>query len=53
MQELCQQMLPTKVYHRKKTDLETDLDVLCHLCGKQPETQAHILAECSALAQTK
>ena len=53
MQELYQQMLPTKVYHREKTGLQTDSDVLCRLCRKQPETEAHILSGCSALAQTK
>ena len=53
MHELYQQMLPTKVYHREKTGLQTDLDVMCRLCRKQPETQAHILSGCSALVQTK
>ena len=38
MQELYQQMLPTKVYHREKTGLQTDSDVMCRLCRKQPET---------------
>ena len=53
MQELYQQMLSTKVCHREKTGLQTDADVMCRLCRKQPETQAHILAGCSALAQMK
>ena len=53
MQELYQQILPTKVYHREKTGLQTDSGMMCRLCGKQPETQAHILSACSALAQTK
>ena len=44
-------MLPTRVY--QETGLQTDQDVMCRLCSKQPETQAHILSGCSALAQTK
>ena len=53
MQELYQQMMSTKVYHRETTGLQTDSDVMCCLYSKQPETQAHILSGCSALAQTK
>ena len=43
MQEVYQEMLPTKVYHYNKT----------RLCSKAPETQAHVLAACCTLAQTK
>ena len=52
-QEMYQQMLPTIVYHREKTVLQTGLDVMCHLCRKKPEAQAHILSGCSSLVQTK
>lgn len=51
--ELYQQLLPTKIYHQKKTRLNTSSDVQCRLCGKTPESLPHILAGCSALAQTK
>ena len=51
--ELYQQMLPTKVYHKYKTGLETGQNDMCRMCGKVSETQAHVLAGCSKLAQTK
>ena len=35
-----------------KTGVEQG-DVTCRLCGKSPETLAHVLAGCSALAQSK
>ena len=46
-------MLPTKIYHKSKTRLETGKNVLCRMCGKVPETQAHVLAGCSKVAQSK
>ena len=53
LQELYQQLLPTKVYHQKKTGTHKSQDVKCRMCGKAAETQAHVLAGCGALAQSK
>ncbi|XP_068670059.1 uncharacterized protein [Montipora foliosa] len=53
MQELYLQMLPTKMYHHKNTGCHTGLDLTWQLCSKAPETQAHVLAGCCTLAQTK
>ena len=53
VQELYQQLLPTKLYHHKKTGINTSPDVLCRMCGKCPESVPHILSGCSTLAQTK
>ena len=36
VQELYQQLLPTKLYHHKKTGINTSPDVLCRMCGKCP-----------------
>ena len=48
-----QQLLPTKVYHQKKTGVNTTDDIMCRMCGEKPECLAHVLAGCSVLAQTK
>ena len=40
------------MYTVHKTGAEQG-DVTCRLCGKSPETLAHVLAGCSALAQSK
>ena len=53
LQELYQQLLPTKVYHKEKTGTHKSQDVKCCMCGKAAETQAHVLAGCGALAQSK
>ena len=50
--ELYEQLTPTKVYTVHKTGAEQG-DVTSRLCGKSPETLAHVLAGCSALAQSK
>ena len=50
--ELYEQLLPTRVYHRKKTRTGPD-QIMCRLCGKETETVAYILAGCSALAHSK
>ena len=50
--ELYEQLTPTKVYTVHKTGVEQG-DVTCRLFGKSPETLAHVLAGCSALAQSK
>ena len=52
VQELYQQLLPTKLYDHKKTCINTSPDVLCRMCGKCPESVPHILSGCSTLAQT-
>ena len=51
--ELYQQLLPTKVYHQRNTGINTTTDVTYRMCGKVPETVEHVMAGCSALAQTK
>ena len=53
VQELYQQLLPTKLYHHKKTGINTSPDVLCRMCGKCQESVTHILSGCSTLARTK
>ena len=55
MYELYEQLLPTKLYTKEKTQTSTDGEVLCRLCtcGKVAERVAHALAGCSSLAQTK
>ena len=53
IEELHQQLLPTKIYHQKKTGFNTTDDIMCRMCGEKPESLAHVLAECSVLAQTK
>ena len=47
--ELYKQRTPTKVYTVHKTGAAQG-DVTCRLCGKSPQTLAHVLAGCSALA---
>ena len=51
--ELYQQLLPTRIFYSRKTGTNTTGDERCRLCGKGPESVQHILAGCSALAQTK
>ena len=53
LQELYQQLLPTKVYHHRKTGTSGDADERCRMCGKTSESVGHILAGCSAIAQTQ
>ena len=52
MYELYEQLLPMKLYTKEKTQTSTDGEVLCRLCGKLPESVAHVLVGCSSLAQT-
>ena len=52
MYELYEQLLPTKLYTKEKTQTSTDGEVLCRLCGKVAESVAHVLVGCSSLAQT-
>ena len=55
LQELYQQLLPTKVFHHRKTGtaLSGDTGKCCCMCGKVTEGVAHILAGCGTLAQSK
>ena len=53
MYELFEQLLPTKLYTKGKTQTSTDGEVLCRVCGKVAESVAHVLAGCSSLARTK
>ena len=52
VQELYQQLLPTKVYYNRKTKSQVT-DEKCRLCGDSLENVQHILSGCSALAQAK
>ena len=52
VQELYQQLLPTKVYYNRKTKSQVT-DEKCRLCGDSLENVQHILSGCGALAQTK
>ena len=51
--ELNEQLLPTKLFNVRKTKSSEESDVRCRMCGKAQESVAHVLAGCSALAQTK
>ena len=53
MCELCEQLLPTKLHTKEKTQTSTEGEVLYRSCGKVAENVAHVLAACSSLAQTK
>ena len=51
--ENYEQLIPTKLYTSHKTQTTQTDDVTCRLCGKAPESFAHVLVGCSALAQNK
>ena len=53
MHELYEQLLPTRMYYRKKIGSIVEDDLMCGMCMKDLESVSHILADCSALAQTK
>ena len=53
VQDLYQQLLPTKLYTGKKIKTTNHQDYTCRMCGKGQESVAHVLAGCSAIAQTK
>ena len=53
MFELYEQLLPTRLYACQKTYMDTTGVVMCRLCNKAPESVAHVLAGCTALAQNK
>ena len=52
VQELYQQLLPTKVYYNRKTKSQVTNEK-CRLRGDSLENVQHILSGCSPLAQTK
>ena len=51
LQELYHQLLPTKVYHHRKTVMSGNADERCRMCGKASESVGHILAGRSAITQ--
>ena len=50
--ELYEQLLPTKLYQVKKIKISQPNTMSCRVCNKAPESVAHILSGCSALAKT-
>ena len=53
MFEIYEQLLPTRLYAIHKTQASPTIDPTCRLCGTAPESMAHVLSACPALAQTK
>ena len=53
MFEIYEQLLPTRLYAIHKTQASLIRDPTCRLCGTAPESMAHVLSACPALAQTK
>ena len=51
--ELYQQLLPTKIYQQYKTKTSNNTDVKCRMCGKAMESVRHVLSGCSVLGQSK
>ena len=51
--DLYQRLLPTRLYACQKTHTGATGEVVCRLCNKAPESGAHVLAGCTALAQNK
>ena len=50
--ELCEQLLPSRVYAAySNTSTADEINTMCRMCGKVPESLAHVLAGCSS--QTK
>ena len=52
IQELYQQLLPTKVFYHRKVGASGSGEERCRMCAKATESVPHILAGCRALAQT-
>ena len=52
IQELYQQLLPTKVFYCRKVGTSRSAEERCPLCGKETESVPHILSGCGVLAQT-
>ena len=51
--ELYEPLLPTRLYACQKTHTDMTGEVMCRLCNEAPESVAHVLAGCTALAQNK
>ena len=50
--ELCEQLSPSRVYAAySNTSTADEINTMCRMCGKVPESLAHVLAGCSS--QTK
>ena len=52
-QVLYEQLLPTKVYQLRRTELNPSTDVTCRMCNKSQDSTSHVLACYSALVQSK
>ena len=52
IQELSQQLLPTKVFYHRKVWTSGSGEERCRMCGKITESVPHNIAGCGALAQT-
>ena len=52
IQELYQQLLPTKIFYHRKVRTSGSGEERRRICGKATESVPHILAGCGALAQT-
>ena len=53
LQELYQQLLPTKLYLAKKVKMLNSHAYNCRMCGKETESVAHVLALCGAIVQSE
>ena len=51
--ELYEQLLLTRLYASQKIHTSSEGETWCRLCGKVPESVAHILFGCGALTQNK
>ena len=51
MFELYEQLLPTRLYACQKMHTDTTGEVMCRLRNKAPKSVAHVLADCTALAE--
>ena len=49
---IYEQLLPMRVYKSQKTHTSAEGEVRCRVCGKAPESMAHILSGCRPLAQS-
>ena len=52
MEEIVQQLIPTRVYYSLKLGQDVTTN-LCRLCGSKPETMSHILTGCSRFSHTE
>ena len=53
MFEIYEHLLPTRLCAIHKTQTSPTSNPTCGLCGTAPESMAHVLSACPALAQTK